>query len=179
MDEDDDLQEKPSKSQLKRDAEDLQELGNSLVKLPLSVVSKFPLADDLLEAIKLARSIRKNGALKRQLQFIGKLMRHNDTDKIRVAYDNYFSKLNQHKDKFHLYENWRDKFLNNEPSVFNDFLAQYPQVDRQRLRQLQRNAITEIKNQKAPKSSRLLFQLIKHHVDLHETTQESSNDNLE
>ncbi len=153
--------EKPSKSQLKRDADKLQELGNCLVKLPASVLRKFPLPDNLSEAITLAQSIKKNGALKRQLQFIGKLMRQHDTDKIQAMYDNYFLQQNKSNKEIHIYEQWRDKFLNNDETVFNDFVTLYPDVDRQRLRQLQRQAMTEAKQQKTPKSARLLFQLIK------------------
>ncbi|MFV2060168.1 MAG: ribosome biogenesis factor YjgA [Gammaproteobacteria bacterium] len=158
-------QDKPSKSQLKRDAENLQELGSALVKLPHSVLDKFPLPEDLLEAIKLAKSIRQNGALKRQLQFIGKLMRNHDTNKIKEMYDNYHLKIRQKNNNFHIYEDWRDKFLSNDESVFNDFITECPDVDRQHLRQLQRLSINEIKQQKAPKNSRLLFKFIKESID--------------
>jgi ribosome-associated protein len=165
-------QDKPSKSQLKRDAEKLQELGSILVKLPLSVLNNFPLPEDLFDAIKLAQSIKQNGALKRQLQFIGKLMRDYDTTKIQEMYDNYNLKLRQKTDNFHIYEDWRDKFLNDDKSVFNDFIAECPNVDRQHLRQLQRQSINEIKNQKPPKNSRLLFKFIKENIDKKNSDQE-------
>ena len=157
--------DKPSKSQLKREAEKLQELGSSLVKLPNSVLKKFPLPDDLFDAIKLAQSIRQNGALKRQLQFIGKLMRQHDTDKIQEMYNSYYLRQNQNKKKFHIYEDWRDKFLSNDKTVFNDFIAQYPDVDRQHLHQLIRQSLNETKQQKPPKYARLLFSFIKENID--------------
>ncbi|MFV1981917.1 MAG: ribosome biogenesis factor YjgA [Thiohalomonadales bacterium] len=158
-------QDKPSKSQLKRAAEKCQDLGSLLVKLPISVLQNFPLPDDLFNAIKLAQSIKQNGALKRQLQFIGKLMRHLDTNNIQDMYDNYYLKQNQSKKAFHIYEDWRDKFLNNDNAVFNDFTTLYPDVDRQHLHQLQRHAINERKQQKPPKYARLLFSYIKENID--------------
>jgi len=158
-------QDKPSKSQLKREAEKLQELGSTLVKLPVSVLSKFFLPEDLFDAIKFAQSIKKNGALKRQLQFIGKLMRQHDTVKIQEIYNNYYLKQNQNKKEFHIYENWRDKFLNNDKSTFEEFITQYPDVDRQHLRQLQRLAIKEKKLDKPPKYARQLFSYIKENIN--------------
>ncbi len=162
---DDTQLDKPSKSQLKRDAEKLQDLGIILVKLPISVLNNFPLPEDLSDAIKLAQSIKQNGALKRQLQFIGKLMRQYDTTEIQEMYDNYNLKLRQKSDNFHIYEQWRDKFLNNDKTVFDDFTTECPDVDRQHLRQLQRQSINEIKQQKPPKNARLLFKFIKENID--------------
>lgn len=168
MDETD--QDRPSKTQLKRQADELQALGNALVKLPISVLENFSLPDNLLSAIKVAQSINKNRGLKRQMQYIGKLMRQQDTDKIQKAYNVYFSQKARKKDEFHVYEDWRDKFLNNEKTVFNDFLEQYPNVDRQHLRQLQRNALSEKSQEKPPKYARLLFKYIKESIELHNQT---------
>jgi len=158
-------QYKPSKSQLKRQAKKLHELGSVLVKLPMSVLINFPLPDDLFDAIKLAKSIKQNRGLKRQLLFIGKLMRQHDTDKIEEMYNNYYFEQDRKRKEFHLYEDWRDKFLNNDKTAFSDFIALYPDVDRQHLSQLQRNAISEKKLQKPPKYARLLFKYIKEHID--------------
>ncbi|VAW99367.1 UPF0307 protein YjgA [hydrothermal vent metagenome] len=165
-------QDKPSKSQLKREADNLQKLGNDLVNLPMSVLSKFPLPDELFDAIKLAQSIKKNGALKRQLQFIGKLMRQIDTQNIQEMYDNYYLKQNQIKKDFHIYENWRDRFLNNDETAFNDFITSYPKTDRQQLRQLQRHAINERKQQKPPKYARQLYSFLKNIIE------QNNNDEL-
>lgn len=158
-------EDKPSKSQLKRDADKLQALGSALVKLPISLLNNFPLPDDLFDAIKTAQSLKQNRALKRQLQFIGKLMRQHDTDKIQAMYDNYHLLQQQKKDQFHCYEDWRDRFLNNDNSAFSEFISQYPHTDRQRLHQLQRQAINEKEQQKPPKYARLLFSFLKENMD--------------
>jgi len=167
--------DRPSKTQLKREADELQALGNALVKLPVSVLEDFSLPDNLLNAIKVAQSIKKNRGLKRQMQYIGKLMRQQDIEKIQKAYNVYFSQKNRKKDEFHVYEDWRDKFLNNDRTVFNDFLEQYPEVDRQHLRQLQRNALAEKRQEKPPKYARLLFKYIKESIDLHNQDESTSN----
>jgi len=162
--------DKPSKSQLKRDAEKLQDFGSHLVKLPISVLNKFPIPDDLFDAIKLAQSIRQNSALKRQLHYIGKIIRHHDNEiieKIQDSYDKHYIKQYHNTTQFHLYENWRDKFINNDKSVFDHFIAEYPDLDRQRLHQLQRQAIKERQLQKTPKYARLLFNYLKEIINKH------------
>ncbi len=172
-------QDKPSKSQLKRDAENLQKLGSDLVNLPISVLNKFPLPEDLFDAIKLAQSIKKNGALKRQLQFIGKLMRQIDTQNIKEMYDNYYLKQNQSKKDFHIYENWRDRFLNSDTTVFDEFITAYPNTDRQQLHQLQRHAINEKKQQKTPKNARLLYSFIKTIIEQNNSSETDSITNMQ
>lgn len=78
----------PSKSQRKREATALQDLGEQLVKLTSAQLKRIPLSEELLAAIKATQAMSQRGARKRQLQFIGKLMRQLDeqeTDTIRVA----------------------------------------------------------------------------------------------
>lgn len=78
----------PSKSQRKRDATALQDLGEQLVKLTPAQLSRIPLSDELLAAVQLAQGITQRGGRKRQLQYIGKLMRQLDeteTAAIRAA----------------------------------------------------------------------------------------------
>lgn len=65
----------PSKSQLKREATALQDLGEALVKLSSTQLKQVPLSDELLAAVKAAQAMPQRGAHKRQLQFIGKVMR--------------------------------------------------------------------------------------------------------
>ena len=157
--------DEPSKSQIKREAKEQADLGHALVKLPLSVLNTFDLPDDLFDAIKLAKSIKQNRGLKRQLQYVGKLMMQRDTEDIRKLYDAYFAQKNQVTNEFHECEEWRDKFLANDKEVFKNFLEQYPDTDRQHLRQLQRNAIDEAKRSKPPKYARLLFKYIREIVE--------------
>ena len=74
---------RPSKTKLKKEMEDLQKIGESLVDLPKDLLKKFDLPDSLMHEILEAKNITQNGAKRRQLQFIGKIMRHIDIDSIR------------------------------------------------------------------------------------------------
>lgn len=78
-------QEKPSKTQRKKDMIFLQKLGETLVGLSESQLAKIPLPDDLLESIYLVRSLKSHGAKRRQLQYIGRLMREIDPEPIQKA----------------------------------------------------------------------------------------------
>jgi len=153
--------EEPSKTQLKKEADKLYDLGASLVKLPNSVLRNFSLPDNLADAIKLAKSIKQNRAIKRQMQLVAKILRQQDTTQIEKDFSNYSLQINQTKKEFHAHEKWRDRFLSDDSSVFSEFLIKYPSVDRQHLGQLQRNALTEKKQEKPPKYARLLFKYIK------------------
>jgi len=76
----------PSKTQRKRDATALQNLGEQLVKLTPTQLNRIPLPDEVLAAVRMARTISQRGGRKRQLQYIGKLMRQiDDPDAIRAA----------------------------------------------------------------------------------------------
>ena len=77
--------DKPSKSQRKRDALALQELGETLVTLKPTQLDKMPLPEELREAVLAARQMNQRGARKRQLQYIGRLMRQIDPEPIRAA----------------------------------------------------------------------------------------------
>ena len=157
--------EAPSKSQLKREAEELRSFGRELVRLPVSVLEGLSLPDELFAAIKQAKAIRQNRAIKRQIQYIGKLMRQCDIEQVQKAYHDYKRKVSQHTAEFHAMERWRDRFLENDKTVFADFLEENPEVDRQYLRQLQRNAVKEQEQGKPPVNSRLLFKYIREVIE--------------
>ena len=76
---------KPSKSARKREYLALQKLGEELITLQLSDLESLPLDDDLLDAVLEARQMKAHGALRRQKQYIGKLMRHIDPEPLRAA----------------------------------------------------------------------------------------------
>lgn len=150
-----------SKSQAKRDVEALQKLGVKLVKLSKSSLDKFELDERLKDEILFAQSIRSHSALRRQMQLIGKLMRHVDAEAIVKQYERYQNQINTQNDQFHQLEQWRDRLLSEGDSAINELMASHPQFERSRLRQLLRNAKKETELNKAPKSARQLFQYLK------------------
>ena len=150
-----------SKSQAKRDVEALQKLGVKLFELSKNVLQTFELDEQLLDAILLAQTIHSHSGHRRQMQLIGKLMRHADADAIRLKLERYHSTAAEANTHFHILEKWRDRILAEGDSAINELVSAYPEFERSRLRQLLRNAKKEAEKNKPPKSARQLFQYIK------------------
>ena len=156
-----DEEEGKSKSQVKREMHELQKLGEELVALSAASRARVPLDDELQDALQLADKLsNKREALRRHIQFIGRLMRTRDLEPIEQALALLRNTNQAATRQFHKVENWRDKLLADNDAV-TDFIAQFPEVDVQQLRQLIRNAKKEQEKQQPPKAYRELFQLIK------------------
>lgn len=147
----------PSKSQLKRDAHDLFDLGEELTALPAHQLAAIALADELRDAVAAARAITAHGARKRQLKYIGKLLRHEDPAPIRAALDAFAGRHALGVAHHHLCERWRDRLIAEGDAALSALLQEYPAADRQQLRQLVRQAQAEAAAAKPPRSSRELF----------------------
>lgn len=152
--------DRPSKSQLKREMLELQALGESLIELSDSVVAALPIPEELRTAIRDARHMTKHGALHRQKQFIGKLMRQIDATPIREALAQRQNSARAEAARFHVVENWRDRLVREGDSALEKFLAEQPTADRQHLRRLIRDAGTERESGAPPRVSRQLFRYI-------------------
>lgn len=150
-----------SKSQRKREAHALQALGESLVKLNKSTLDQIPLPDDLRHAIEEAQRLHQHGALKRQLQYIGKLMRQCEVEPIRDAYEKVTNSYREDVAQHHKLEQWRDRLLAEGDQALEQLLAEQPEVDRQHLRQLIRRANQEAASSKPPKAARELFRYLR------------------
>ena len=148
-----------SKSQLKREAHALTDLGSKLLTLSIEQLNSFDLPDNLLEAIKAAKNIKKHGALKRQKLYIGKLLRGLDAKPIEAQYEML---LNPHKEdvkQFHDVENWRDAIIDDATNI-NTFIAKFPMAQRQALVKMQRDT-TNSNPQISTRAKRKLFLYIK------------------
>lgn len=150
-----------SKSQLKREMLALQEMGEELVGLSAAKLRKLALPEALLNAVLEAQAMHQRGARKRQLQYIGKVMRTVDAEPIRQALAALNNPHGQDTAQFHKVERWRERLLSGGDEALEELLADYPQADRQQLRQLLRNAETEAKVNSAPRAARLLFQYLR------------------
>ena len=100
-----------SRSQVKREAHAIQELGAAMTKLQPSVLDKIPLPENIHDAIMVARKLKKGSALKRQIQYIGKLLRNTDEEPIRAAYEKAINPYREDTKLFHQMENWRDRLI--------------------------------------------------------------------
>jgi ribosome-associated protein len=153
--------ERPSKSQLKREAEALQQLGEELVELPPARLEKFPLPEHLHKAIRECQQIRQRGGRKRQLQYIGRLMRELDAEPIREAMARLHNRHAEDNAHFHRLEKWRDRLLSEGDAAVEELLQEQPEADRQQLRQLIRNSQREQAAGKPPRSARALFRYLR------------------
>ncbi|CAH7077830.1 DUF615 domain-containing protein YjgA [Vibrio chagasii] len=149
-----------SKTEMKTDMEALQKLGEELVTLKPSVLEKFPLSEDLALAIKDAQRF-KNEAKRRQLQYIGKIMRNIDPEPIQAALDKVRNKHSQATAELHKLEQLRDRIVEEGDAAISEVMEMYPEADRQRLRQLARQANKEKKANRPAKAFREIFQILK------------------
>jgi ribosome-associated protein len=157
-DNDDDL---ISKSQRKREATAAQDLGKDLLSLSVEAMKTIELPESLSQALDDARRIKKNSALKRQLQYIGKLMRRIDVEPIREQYLQLTNHYRKDVKNFHHLEKWRDRLLAEGDKALEELINEAPNTDRQHLRQLIRQSAKETKLNKPPKSAREIFKYLK------------------
>ncbi len=154
-----------SKTQRKAEADQLQQIGKSLIALPDDKVKQLNLPEALYEAIVEAKRISSNGAIRRQMQYIGKLMRDIDSTPIVEQLAKWEGKNQEENARFHALERWRERLISEAATSSNDvlhaFVTQYPNDEIQRLRHLIRNAYQEQSSNKPPKSSRELFKLLR------------------
>ncbi|MGD8566552.1 MAG: ribosome biogenesis factor YjgA [Gammaproteobacteria bacterium] len=150
-----------SKSRMKREMHALQALGEKLVELSNEQIQQLNIPDALRDAVLQAKAIKKHGARRRQLQYVGRLMRDVDAGDLQQQYDNVTQHSAAAVAQLHQVEKWRTRLLEDEDQALQAFLQQYPDTDRQQLRQLIRTARQEHRNNKPPKAYRKLFHFIK------------------
>jgi len=149
-----------SRSQNRREALGVLELGEQLVALTEAQLSKLPVPEHLLPHIRETRRITSHIAHKRQLAFLAKQMRREDDetlDAIRDALDEKGQSARREIAAMHRVEAWRDRLLADGDVALAELLDAYPDADRQGLRQLVRNTLEERKRNKPPRAFRELF----------------------
>lgn len=149
----------PSKSQKKRDSEAMQKLGLELTRLAPDQLAKVDLPEDIRLAIEDYKRMKSFGALRRQMQLIGKLMRRLDGAAVREAIDRATGESRAAVAALHRAERLRDAMLADDAAV-TDYVAEHPETDVQKLRQLVRAARKEREAAKPPKSTRELYKLL-------------------
>lgn len=155
--------DRPSKSQLKRDMHALQELGEALIALPKDALKRMPMPENLGDAVREARRITDHEGKRRQVQYVGKVMRSLIEDEVaalRTALDTYRGVNKSETARLHWIERTREKLLADDAAL-TEFIRNHPGVDPQEGRTLIRNARKEREQQKPPRYYRELFQWIK------------------
>lgn len=151
----------PSKSQLKRESEALQKLGEELLSLNASDLGSMDLPDILDEAVRTARKIQSRGGLKRQRQLIGKIMRQIDSESIEKQLAIIKHKHDTNTATFRRIEQWRDRLLANDKTALTEIINTHLGIDRQYISQLVRQALREQTQNKPPASARKLFKYLR------------------
>lgn len=150
-----------SKTQKKIEARSLQELGSKLLKLSQAQLKEIDIPEEVLDALTLARTIKSREGLRRQMQFIGSLMRKIDSEPIQQAVDQIEQGSYRKALEFKETEQWRDELIAGNNELLEEILENHINADRQQLSQLVRNARKEAGNNKPPKSSRVLFRYLR------------------
>jgi ribosome-associated protein len=155
-----DASDRPSKTQRKKEMLELQALGAALVELPESQVEAMELPEGLRAAVLEAQRITAHEGRRRQLQYVGRLMRDVDPAPIRAQLDALTGHSAQETARHRRLESLREKLLADDGAL-TDFVAAHAGADLQALRTLIRNARREQKEGRAPRAFRELFRLLK------------------
>lgn len=157
------MDESKSRTQKKKEDRRLQRLGESLAALSPDQLDRIEMPETLREAVRFARRIKSRGARRRQFQYIGVLMREIDSGPIEAGLETLAQGDQLRNYAFKTIQDWRDRLAAGEMDLVEEILARCPDIERQRLTQLARNAKKEAEAEKGVKSSRMLFRYLSDH----------------
>lgn len=170
----------PSRSAQRREALDVLELAKQLVELDPGRLAKLPLGEHLLPHIAQARRISSHIARKREIAFLAKQLRREDDealDALRDALDVDGEAARLDTARLHRAEAWRERLVGDDAdAALSALLDEYPGADRQRLRQLVRNALAERKAAKPPRAFRELYREVRALLDAEATGESALSD---
>lgn len=152
--------DRPSKTRLKREMEALQALGETLVSLDAARLRQLDLPERLVDAISQARGITKHEARRRQIQYVGRLMREVDPGPIRAALERWETVPQEEKARYATLERWRDRILA-DAAALDAFVAEHPDADRAALARLADAARLERGRAGPPRAFRELFRALR------------------
>lgn len=153
--------EQLSKTKKKEEATSLQALGEQLVTLSSEQLKNIALPMDVLDAVNLAKSLKKHGALRRQMQYIGTLMRKHDNAPIQEALQRLAQGTRIQTEDHQMREKWRDELIAGNDLLIEEILIQLPRADRQQLMELVQKARQERASKNTvPKAARTLFRYL-------------------
>ena len=153
--------ETPSRSARKRQTQDVTDLGWQLVGLPEADLAAMPLSENVRDAVMTARRITAHGALARQRLYIGKLLRHEDVEPIRLALEHRGLQNRQRLDREKSIERWRDRLLADEAGAWDELTPQVDPAALREIRALARQARAERTAERPPAAARKLFRRLR------------------
>jgi ribosome-associated protein len=137
----------------------LRDLGAELVELSVGQLKRIKLPENIYDAVRECQKITAHGARRRQVAYLGKLMRGVDDEPIRAGLAMLRGESSAETARLHRLERFRVRLLEDE-AVLAEIAALWPTVDLQHLRTLRRNALKEQENNKPPKNFRAIFQVL-------------------
>jgi len=150
---------RPSKTKKKEAMHELRDLGAELVELSVGQLKAIKLPENIFEAVRECQKITAHGAHRRQVAYLGKLMRGVDDEPIRAGLAMLRGESSAETARLHRLERFRNRFLEDE-AYLAEIAAVWPSIDLQHMRQLRRNALKEQENNKPPKNFRAIFQIL-------------------
>ncbi len=151
----------PSKSQIKRECHHLLDVGDEILKLKAEEIRSLDLPAELEEAVTTALKIKSRSGLKRQRQYIGKLLRNMDSEDIENRLRAIQHRHDINTAAFKRLERWRDRLIDNDKNVLGEIIERHPDIDRQHINQLTRAARAEAAKDKPPVAARKLFKYLR------------------
>lgn len=148
-----------SKTRRKKQVTELQRVGAELVGLSAEQLARIRMPENLREAVEEARRFTRHEARRRQLQYIGRIMRDIDAAPIVAQVAALKAPSRRQTALFHVAERWRDELLA-DPGAFDRFVSEFPEADPQRIRVLVDEARAEKRGARSPKQFRQLFHLL-------------------
>ena len=153
--------EAPSRSQLKRESAAVQELGEELCKLPSQVLIDLGVDEELREAIIVWQKTATHEGKRRQMQYVGRLMRNVDTRRLFTAWRKFKADGAASAKALHEIEELRQRLIDNAPGVWSEVFSKFPDIDRHELEQLVKEAREEQKAGKPPRAFRAVFRFLR------------------
>jgi ribosome-associated protein len=157
-------EERPSKTQRKKQMHELQALGERLVALNASQLDEVDLPQRLRAAVDDAKRFTRHEARRRQMQYIGRLMRELDPEPIREKLKIWDGISQEHTARHHRVERWRERLMQDDGAL-GELAKERPGLDTQRLRSLVRNAREELAAGRPPRSHRELFRFLRQSLE--------------
>lgn len=148
-----------SKTELKRDSKKIQEFGRKISELNINKIELFEFPSNIFDAIIDLKKINSNSAKKRQVQYLGKLLREIDLSAAFLIMEGLKVSAQKEIQKNHIVEKWSDELISNNNSI-KKFIDEFPNIDKQSLRQAISNAQKE-RGTSSPKYSRQLYKILK------------------
>lgn len=158
------IQERVSRTQKKKAAIAAQKLGEQLLSLTGEQLEKLDIPEELLSALDQASEMKKRGARRRQLQYIGAIMRHLDTQSLKEELDAISDQGHENIRRFKQVEQWRDRLVAGGEEQVDELLEASPQMDRQTLIDLVRICQRAGAGSEARKAGRALFKYIRQYL---------------